>query len=141
MSRTPTKVDDATKEPAGTARNAGLHYVSDQMSGVRRRRAGSGFIYLGPYGRRVTDARVLARIRSLAIPPAWNDVWICPDSLGHVQATGRDAAGRKQYRYHEAWRKVRDATKFDRSVAFGRSLARIRRRTARLLSRPGIDRD
>src|SRR5437588_6594804 len=123
MSRTPTKVDDSTEESARAARNAGLHYVSDQARGIRRRRSGKGFIYLWPAGRRVMDAGVLARIRTLAIPPAWNDVWICPDSLGHVQATGRDAAGRKQYRYHEAWRKVRDATKFDRSIAFGRDLA------------------
>src|SRR5687768_7470364 len=90
------------------ARAAGLRYVRCGGPGLRRRRAGKGFVYLTVTGRRVRDAKTLARIRSLAIPPAWQDVWICPSPDGHVQATGRDARGRKQYRYHTAWRDVRD---------------------------------
>src|ERR671929_245634 len=95
--------------------------------GIRRRRRGKGFEYLDEEGRRVTQPSVLERIRELAIPPAWDDVWICPYPMGHIQATGTDAAGRKQYRYHDRWRERRDAEKFDSMMRFARSLAKLRR--------------
>ena len=119
----------------------GLRYVSDRRPGIRRRRAGKGFAYLLPDGGRVDDPETLARIRALAIPPAWTDVWICPVGNGHLQATGRDARGRKQYRYHSRWREVRDETKYERLGEFGRALSAIRRRVARDLSRPGLPRE
>jgi DNA topoisomerase I len=100
-----------------------------------------GFEFLGADGSRITDESELARIRKLAIPPAWTDVWICPNPRGHLQATGRDARGRKQYRYHTRWRAVRDDTKYDRTIAFGDALPRIRARTERDLALPGLPRD
>jgi DNA topoisomerase-1 len=109
------------------AQEAGLTYVSDAEPGIRREKAGKGFCYRHPNGLLVKDPSELQRIRSLAIPPAWADVWICPDASGHVQAVGRDAKGRKQYRYHPRWREVRDADKFDHMLDFARSLPRIRR--------------
>jgi len=123
------------------ARSAGLRFVSDDGPGIRRHRAGRGFKYAGVSGRALTDARTLARIRSLAVPPAWTDVWICPDPRGHIQATGRDAKGRKQYRYHRRWRETRDETKYDRLLDFGRSLPRIRERVQRDLARRGLPRE
>src|SRR5918993_4073373 len=102
---------------ARSAPEGGLVYVSDTEPGLRRRRAGKGFASLDPKGRVVRDANTLARIRKLAIPPAYRDVWICTRANGHLQATGRDARGRKQYRYHPRWSKVRDAEKFDRIIA------------------------
>jgi DNA topoisomerase-1 len=128
-------------EPAESARAAGLRYVSDAHPGIRRRRAGEGFRYLRPDGRALTDRAALARIRALAIPPAWADVWICAADDGHLQATGHDARGRKQYRYHPRWREVRDETKYGRMIAFGSVLPRIRRRVARDLARPGLPRE
>jgi DNA topoisomerase-1 len=128
-------------DPEASAEEAGLRYVSDAMPGIARRRAGRGFSYIGPDGRRVADRRVLARIKSLAIPPAWTDVWICPIARGHLQATGRDARGRKQYRYHARWRAVRDEAKYERIIAFGRALPRIRRRVDKDLSLPGLPRE
>jgi DNA topoisomerase-1 len=128
-------------DPEATAEEAGLRYVSDAMPGIRRRRAGRGFTYAGTDGRRLTDRRVLARIRALAIPPAWTDVWICPIARGHLQATGRDARGRKQYRYHARWREVRDEAKYGRMVAFGQALPRIRRRVEADLALPGLPRE
>jgi DNA topoisomerase-1 len=125
-------------EPVATA--AGLRYVCDADPGIRRRRAGRGFSYSSPDGARITDPSVLARIRSLAIPPAWTDVWICPNPLGHIQATGRDARGRKQYRYHPRWRQVRDETKYHRLVAFARALPRMRARVDRDLALPALPR-
>src|SRR4051794_19962145 len=95
-------------DPSESAEEAGLRYVNDSMPGIRRRRAGKGFTYVDPNGRRVTDRATLARIRSLAVPPAYSDVWISQHPNGHIQATGRDARGRKQYRYHPRWREVRD---------------------------------
>src|SRR5262245_30708870 len=92
--------------PEATAREAGLRYVTDRMPGIRRRRRGQGFSYLDPSGRVMKDEAELKRIRSLAVPPAYTDVWICPDPRGHLQASGRDARGRKQYRYHPRWREV-----------------------------------
>src|SRR3954447_16208394 len=94
--------------PVESAQAAGLRYVSDATPGIRRRRSGKGFSYVGPDGRTIRDKATLARIRNLAIPPAYRDVWICPTVNGHLQATGRDARGRKQYRYHSRWREVRD---------------------------------
>jgi DNA topoisomerase-1 len=128
-------------EPAEAAEAAGLRYVSDTMPGIRRKRAGKGFSYVGPDGKVIRDARALARIRSLAIPPAYADVWICPDPGGHIQATGRDARGRKQYRYHPRWREVRDETKFGRMLAFSQVLPTIRKRVQDDLARPGLPRE
>jgi DNA topoisomerase-1 len=115
--------------------------VSDEQPGIRRQRAGAGFRYLAPDGRTVRDADVLARIRSLAIPPAWTGVWICADERGHLQASGRDARGRKQHRYHPRWREVRDETKYHRMIAFASALRAIRERTRRDLARPGLPRE
>src|SRR5919106_5900018 len=109
--------------------------------GITRRRRGRGFEYLDPGGNGVRDQATLERIRALAIPPAWTDVWICVDPNGHLQATGRDARGRKQYRYHPRWREVRDAAKYGRLIEFARSLPRIRRRTDRDLRRRGLPRE
>jgi DNA topoisomerase-1 len=115
-----------------------LVYVQDGARGFRRRRRGRAFVYVGASGRLVHDARVLDRIRRLAIPPAYEDVWICADPHGHLQATGRDARGRKQYRYHAHWHAVRDAAKFSRVVAFARALPALRRRVRADLRRPGL---
>ena len=127
-------------ESQDAARTAGLRYVSDASPGIRRRRTGRGFTYADPEGKRITERGVLDRIRSLAVPPAWTDVWICPHPRGHIQATGRDARGRKQYRYHSGWRQARDETKYHRMVAFGESLPSIRERIAADLSSPGLRR-
>jgi DNA topoisomerase-1 len=127
-------------ETARAANAAGLLYVSDDRPGIRRRRAGRGFRYLGPGGHSVHDPGDLARIRRLVIPPAWRDVWICPDPRGHMQVTGRDARGRKQYRYHPHWRVVRDEAKYGRMVEFGRVLPRIRARTEKDVARAGLPR-
>lgn len=119
-------------EPAKpTARAARLQYVSDDVPGIRRARRGKGFSYIGPDGKALRERGELERIRRLAIPPAYTQVWICPSPHGHVQATGRDAKGRKQYRYHAEWRRVRDADKFDRMLEFGDALPRIRARVQR----------
>ncbi len=120
---------------------AGLLYVSDESPGITRRRAGRTFVYVDAKGQAVLDPETLGRIRSLAIPPAWTNVWICPSPRGHVQATGRDAKGRKQYRYHPRWRLVRDETKYGRMVAFARALPQIRARVERDLARPGLSRE
>jgi DNA topoisomerase-1 len=126
---------------AAAAEAAGLRYVTDSAPGITRRRAGKGFSYRDPHGRPITEARELARLRALAIPPAWTDVWICPDPRGHVQATGRDARGRKQYRYHDEWRAIRDAHKFDRILIFARALPQIRARIDADLRRHGLPRE
>jgi DNA topoisomerase I len=129
-----------TAPPVESAEAAGLRYVDDEGPGIRRRRAGTGFSYIGPDGQRIRDRHVLQRIRSLVIPPAWTDVWICPDPRGHIQATGRDARGRKQYCYHVRWREVRDAAKYERLVAFGEALPRIRERVEHDLRQHGMPR-
>ncbi len=123
------------------AQAAGLLYVTDARPGISRLRVGRGFSYRNPEGERISDPHAIARIRALAVPPAWTDVWICADPRGHIQATGRDARGRKQYRYHPEWRAVRDETKYERIVGFGEALPLIRRRTDRHLSRPGLPRE
>lgn len=130
-----------TVEAVEAARSAGLRYVTDQMPGIHRIRSGKGFRYVNQRGRTIRKADELQRIRSLAIPPAWSDVWICPLSHGHLQATGRDARGRKQFRYHPKWRTVRDENKFDRMIAFGRSLPSIRLRIERDLRLSGLQRN
>ncbi|MGE3962272.1 MAG: DNA topoisomerase IB [Dehalococcoidia bacterium] len=118
-----------------------LRHVSDADPGYRRVRRGASFEYLEPEGARVEDEATLARIRALVIPPAWQDVWIALDARGHLQATGRDARGRKQYRYHELWRASRDDTKFANMVAFGQALPRLRRRVEEDLGRRGMPRE
>src|ERR1700676_3903640 len=108
------------------ARSIGLRYFSDREPGIVRKTVGRGFQYLDPTGTRITDAATLERIRNLVIPPAWADVWICPRIDGHLQAVGRDARKRKQYRYHDSYRQIRDERKFTRMTAFGAALPRIR---------------
>ncbi len=124
-----------------TAKEAGLRYVSDHMAGIRRKRIGRSFSYIGKAGEKVTDPKTLDRIHKLAIPPAWKDVWICASRNGHLQATGIDARGRKQYRYHTEWRAIRDETKYNRMIAFGRALPAIRDRVRRDLARDGLPRE
>ncbi len=130
----------ATPE-ATAARDAGLRYVTDELPGIARRRAGKGFSYRDADGHAVRDAATLARIRALAIPPAYTDVWICALANGHLQATGRDARRRKQYRYHPDWARVRGDGKFDRVIAFGEALPALRRRLRRDLKLPGFPQD
>lgn len=131
----------ALADPEQSASAVGLRYVSDTQPGMRRRRTGQGFRYVDAAGKPVREGATLARMKALAIPPAWTDVWICSWSAGHLQATGRDARGRKQYHYHPRWREVRDETKFARMMAFADVLPRIRQRVARDLRRPGLPRD
>jgi len=123
------------------AKAAGLVYVCDTDAGITRCRRGKSFAYLDLDGRRITDENVLARIRSLAIPPAYSEVWICPHERGHLQATGRDARRRKQYRYHAEWRSIRDRDKFERMLEFAAMLPRLRRRLRKDLALPGLPRD
>jgi DNA topoisomerase-1 len=120
---------------------ARLRRVNCSGPGIARRRRGRGFEYLDEQGRRVTDPEVLERIRELAIPPAWREVWICPYPMGHIQATGIDAAGRKQYRYHDRWRERRDRAKFDSMCDFGRALPRLRAHATHDLKRSGMPRE
>ena len=124
-----------------SAKAAGLHYVTDEKPGISRKKCGTGWCYYDAAKKRVTDAETLRRIRSLAIPPAYTKVWICSDPRGHIQATGRDAKGRKQYRYHARWREMRDTVKFDRMLAFAESLPSLRARCDQDLSRPGMGRE
>jgi DNA topoisomerase-1 len=128
-------------DSAEAADEAGLQYVNDERLGYSRRAKGKNFEYLDLAGKAIRDERRLLRIKRLAIPPAWTDVWICPSANGHIQATGRDARGRKQYRYHERWREVRDENKFDRLGQFAKALPNIRRRIAQDLKLPGLPRE
>lgn len=130
-----------TEAALESAVQGGLVYVSDTEPGFRRRRSGKGFAYHDGSGKPVRDANTLARIRALAVPPAYRDVWICTRANGHLQATGRDVRGRKQYRYHARWREVRDAEKFDHIIAFGSALPKLRRRLRRDLATSGLSRD
>jgi DNA topoisomerase I len=128
-------------DPVESARAAGLRYVTDDDPGIRRRKSGKGFTYIDPQGKTVKDPKVIERIKKLAIPPAWTDVWICLRANGHLQATGRDARGRKQHRYHPDWRSVRDETKFGRMILFGEALPKIRERVETDLSLRGLPRE
>jgi DNA topoisomerase-1 len=129
-------------DPAASARAAGLRYVTDSRPGCRREpERGGGFRYRDVDGRLIRRAAEIQRIAHLSIPPAWTDVWICPFPTGHLQATGRDARGRKQYRYHERWREARDATKYERTIAFGGALPRIRAQVDRDLRRRDLGRE
>jgi DNA topoisomerase-1 len=128
-------------DPIEVAREAGLRWVSDERPGIRRLKAGKGFRYVAPDGTPVRDDATLARIRSLAIPPAYKDVWICPLANGHLQATGIDERGRKQYRYHPKWREARDENKYARMMQFGAALPKIRSATQKHLALPGMPRE
>jgi DNA topoisomerase-1 len=127
-------------DPVESAKSAGLRYVSDKTPGLHRKRWGAHFRYTDPTGKPVRDVATLARIKSLVIPPAWKDVWICDNPKGHLQATGRDARDRKQSRYHPHWRQVRDETKYERMMIFGAALPQIREQVEHDLSLPGMPR-
>jgi DNA topoisomerase-1 len=124
-----------------SARKVGLRYVSDARPGLHREPAGKGFRYTDAQGQRVRDQETLARIKSLVIPPAWTDVWICAAHNGHIQVTARDARGRKQYRYHPLWRKVRDENKYEHLISFGKALPLIRKQVDKDLALPGLPRE
>lgn len=131
-------IEVASDESAAAAEEAGLRYVGDASPGYSRRVNGKDFEYLNTEGKRIRDKQRLLRIKRLAIPPAWTDVWICPSPTGHIQATGRDARRRKQYRYHERWRALRDENKFERLAEFGKALPQIRRRVDQDIRLPGL---
>lgn len=128
-------------DPKDTAEFAGLRHVSDVRPGIQRRRAGKGFTYTGVDGSKLTDPDTLKRVKALAIPPAWSDVWICPFADGHIQATGRDAKGRKQYRYHARFREVRDSTKYEHVIAFAGSLPSLRNQVQKHMALRGLPRE
>ena len=128
-------------DPREAAESVGLIYVSDEEPGIRRRKAGKGFSYKRAGGDTVKDAAALKRIRSLAVPPAWTDVWICPRANGHIQAIGRDAKGRKQYRYHARFREIRESTKYERMLEFARSLPALRETIAEHMTLRGLPRE
>lgn len=128
-------------DPRDAAETVGLVYVSDEEPGITRRKSGKGFAYRGPDGKAVTDKTTLERIRRLAIPPAYTDVWICPLANGHIQATGRDAKGRKQYRYHTAFREVHESTKYEHMLDFAKSLPAIRKIIDEHMSLRGLPRE
>ena len=128
-------------DPRAVARDAGLRYANDARPGITRHRSGRGFTYRDPDGTTIRDREVIGRIKALAIPPAWTDVWICPWPTGHVQARGRDARGRKQYRYHPAWHERRGTDKFGRMLAFAEAMPRIRQRCDADLARRGLPRE
>ena len=140
MPRNRKTEDENIVDPKDAAEAAGLFYVSDEAPGIRRRRAGTSFSYRAPDGKTIKDAKVLERVRKLAVPPAYTDVWICPKPNGHIQATGRDAKGRKQYRYHPRFREVRDSTKYEHMLEFARGLPSIRSRIATDMALPGLPR-
>lgn len=128
-------------DPAECAKAAALRYITDEIPGIQRKRAGKTFCYLDPSGKLVRDKDTLARIKALVLPPAWREVWISPVPTGHLQATGRDARGRKQYRYHPRWRSVRDETKYSRMVHFAHALPKVRKRVERDMAKPGLPRE
>ena len=143
MNRTPlcAASSPAVTDAPAVARSAGLRYVSDNARGIARRPKGDAFAYLDANGEPVTDEATLARIGKLAIPPAWTDVWICKYENGHLQATGRDAKQRKQYRYHARWRSLRDEVKYERMISFGKALPEIRRQVDADLRKSGLPRE
>jgi DNA topoisomerase-1 len=127
--------------PVESAKAARLRYVTDEMPGIRREKRGEHFVYVAPDGSKIDDEDELARIKALAVPPAYTDVWICPLANGHIQATARDARGRKQYRYHKRWRETRDENKYERMLSFAQALPKIRKRVESDLSLPGLPRE
>ena len=129
---------DRTNEHAASAKAAGLTYVTDAQPGITRKRAGTGFAYYTARGTRITDPAERRRVAAIGIPPAWADVWICLEEDGHIQATARDAKGRKQYRYHPRFRALRDESKFDRMLAFSEALPKLREQIERDLALPGL---
>src|SRR3954451_105917 len=137
----PDDLPSTIQDAKGAARAAALRYVSDETPGIGRRRIGRHFSYRLPQGGAVKDAATLRRIKALAIPPAWTQVWICPREDGHIQATGRDEKGRKQYRYHPEWRAVQEEMKFERLIEFGEALPAIRQRMTDDLARRGLPRE
>ncbi|MEO1295192.1 MAG: DNA topoisomerase IB [Cyanobacteria bacterium J06636_16] len=130
-----------SKSPAKVAKRIGLRYVTDQIPGIRRQKVGRGFSYFDVEGHRIQNSDERDRLKQLAIPPSWQDVWICPFENGHLLATGRDAKGRKQYRYHPEWCQVRNQAKFDRMIAFGRALPAIRQQTEKHMHLQGLPRE
>ncbi len=139
LDQTPTT--ENVVDPRDAAETAGLLYVSDEEPGIRRRKSGKGFTYTGPGGKKIDDKATLDRIKSLAIPPAYTDVWICATANGHIQATGRDAKGRKQYRYHPAFREVRESTKYEHMLEFAKGLPAIRKTIDEHMSLRGLPRE
>ncbi|ULP28442.1 MULTISPECIES: DNA topoisomerase IB [Leptolyngbya] len=137
-SRMQLVVEELPSDPIESAEVVGLKYVTDEMPGITRKRSGKSFAYFDLNGDRIRDEKIIQRINSLAIPPAYKNVWICPLENGHLQATGRDAKGRKQYRYHPLWRAIRDQNKFSRMIAFSQALPDIRRRLEKDLALPGL---
>ncbi|WP_410216821.1 DNA topoisomerase IB [Paracoccus sp. (in: a-proteobacteria)] len=129
---------DSIIDPEDAAESAGLVYVNDDLPGITRKRAGKGFAYHGPDGQTIRDKDERKRIASLAIPPAYTDVWICPDPRGHIQATGRDDKGRKQYRYHPEFREIRDSAKYERMLDFAKVLPKVRRQVSQDMGRRGM---
>jgi DNA topoisomerase-1 len=128
-------------DPVEAAKNSGLRYVTDEIAGFRRKRSGPTFRYFDQHNKAIKDKETLARVKSLAIPPAWTDVWISPYANSHLQATGRDARGRKQYRYHKRWRQMRDETKYERMIVVGRKLPALRLQVTRDLALSGLPRE
>jgi DNA topoisomerase-1 len=128
-------------DPKDAAESAGLKYVSDTRPGIRRRKSGKGFTYLRADGSKLSEPPLLRRLKALAIPPAWTDVWISPVADGHIQATGRDAKGRKQYRYHPRFREVRESTKYEHVMAFADALPRIREKVREHMALRGLPRE
>ena len=133
-------IEDVVPPSVVSAEEAGLRFVADDEPGISRHRSGNSFRYKSSSGAVLRDERTLARIRNLVIPPAWTDVWICARADGHIQATGRDARGRKQYRYHPDWTRVRDEAKFDRLIEFGKTLPKVRRTISRHMGEAGLSR-
>jgi DNA topoisomerase-1 len=136
-----TRIPALPLDPVAAADAAGLHYVNPEGIGIRRLPSGRGFVYRDAGGKLVRDAATLARIRSLAIPPAYRDVWISRDAKGHIQAIGRDDRGRKQYRYHAEWKTVRDAAKYGKLLLFAQALPQIRARVEHDLALPGLPKE
>ena len=132
---------EVANDPEEAAEEAGLRYVSDDQPGYTRKRNGDGFVYFDVEGKPIRDEQRVLRINRLAIPPAYRDVWICPSANGHLQATGRDDRGRKQYRYHERWREVRDENKYEKMLIFGETLGKIRRRVKKDMALRGLPRN
>jgi len=143
LCREKKKIDElaVVTDPEEAAAEAGLRYVSDDQPGYSRRRRGSKFVYFDTEGKEIRDETRILRLNRLAIPPAYTEVWICPSPNGHLQATGRDDRGRKQYRYHDRWREVRDENKYEKMLVFAKALPRIRRRIQRDLKRRGLSRE